>query len=115
MHEYSIVQALLERVETEAMARRATAVHRVSVRIGELSGVDVELFTTAYETFRDRTICQDAVIDVQVVPTQWACETCGDIVARGAPLRCATCGGAARLAAGEEIVLDRIELEVPDV
>lgn len=115
MHEYSIVQALLERIESEATARGATGVHRVSVRIGELSGVDVELFTTAYETFRDRTICQDAVIDVQVVPTRWACEICGGVIARGGPLRCATCGGAARLAAGEEIVLDRIELEVPDV
>jgi hydrogenase nickel incorporation protein HypA/HybF len=115
MHEYSIVQALLERIEREAMARGATAVHRVSVRIGELSGVDVELFTTAYETFRDRTICQDAAIDVRVVPTRWACTVCGDLIAHGGPLTCATCGGAARLTAGEEIVLDRIELEVPDV
>jgi hydrogenase nickel incorporation protein HypA/HybF len=115
MHEYSIVQALFDRVESEARARGATAVNRISVRIGELSGVDVELFTTAYETFRERTICQRAAIDVQVVPTRWACEICGEPIVRGGPLRCSACGGAARLAAGEEIVLDRIELEVPDV
>jgi hydrogenase nickel incorporation protein HypA/HybF len=115
MHEYSIVQALVERIESEARAHGATAVHRVSVRIGELSGVDVELFTTAYETFRDRTMCQDAAIDVHVVATQWACRVCGETITRGGPLRCSVCGGSARLAAGEEIMLDRIELEVPDV
>jgi hydrogenase nickel incorporation protein HypA/HybF len=115
MHEYSIVQALVERVEAEARTRGATAVHRLSVRIGELSGVDVELFTTAYDTFRDRTICQAAAIDVHVVPSQWACEACGGAIVKGGPLRCSSCGGAARLAAGDEIVLDRIELEVPDV
>jgi len=31
------------------------------------------------------------------------------------PMRCNACNSAARLAAGDEIMLDRIELEVPDV
>ena len=55
MHEYSIVQALLERVAAEARARRATSVHRLTIRIGELSGVEPELLATAYATFRERT------------------------------------------------------------
>ena len=65
MHEYSIVQALIERVDAEARARRATAVHRLSMRIGELSGVEVELLTTAYETFRERTICAGAELECE--------------------------------------------------
>ena len=68
MHEYSIVQALVDRVDAEARARKATAVHRLSVRIGELSGVDMDLLTTAYETFRERTICERAELDLQFVP-----------------------------------------------
>ena len=77
MHEYSIVQALVERVEAEARARHAAAVHRLSIRIGELSGVDVELLTTAYATFRERTICQTAELDVQRIPARWECPDCG--------------------------------------
>ena len=38
MHEYSIVQALLERVREEARAHGAHSVHRLHVSIGELSG-----------------------------------------------------------------------------
>jgi hydrogenase nickel incorporation protein HypA/HybF len=112
MHEYSIVQALVERVEAEARARHAAAVHRLSIRIGELSGVDVELLTTAYATFRERTICQGAELDVQRIPARWECPDCGEDVRSGTMLRCARCGAPARLATGDEIVLDRIEMEV---
>jgi hydrogenase nickel incorporation protein HypA/HybF len=113
MHEYSIVQALVERVDAEARARRATAVHRLSVRIGELSGVEVGLFTTAYATFRERTVCESAALDVQIVPARWVCPHCGDRIGRGNPLRCSACNVPARLAEGDEIMLDRIEMEVP--
>lgn len=113
MHEYSIVQALLERVDAEARARRATAVHRLSIRIGELSGVEVELLTTAYDTFRERTICEGADLDVTLVPARWECPDCRRTLGRGDPLTCPDCAVPARLAQGDEIMLDRIELEVP--
>lgn len=113
MHEYSIVQALVERVEREARARHAAAVHRLSVRIGDLSGVDVELLETAFATFRDRTICQDAALDVERVSARWECPECLAEVRAGSLLRCVDCGAPARLASGDEIVLDRIEMEVP--
>jgi hydrogenase nickel incorporation protein HypA/HybF len=113
MHEYSIVQALIERVDAEVRARGATGVHRLTVRIGELSGVEVELLSTAYDTFRERTICEDAELVLQIVPARWVCPDCGDAIARGAVLTCPSCAMPARLVQGDEILLDRIELEVP--
>jgi hydrogenase nickel incorporation protein HypA/HybF len=112
MHEYSIVQALVDRVEQEAAARHAVSVDRLVLRIGELSGVEVELLTTAYLTFRERTICARAALEVATVPAAWACRTCGEPVRRGAALRCAACGGPAALLRGDEIILERIEMEV---
>jgi hydrogenase nickel incorporation protein HypA/HybF len=112
MHEYSIVGALVDRVAAEARARGATAVHRLSVRIGELAGVEVDLLTTAYETFRERTICEHAVLDVQRVPARWACPECGRAFHAGESLRCSDCNVPARLMEGDEIMLDRIEMEV---
>lgn len=55
MHEYSIIQALLDRVDEEVRRRGATAVHRLDVSLGELSGVDPGLLATAFETFRAGT------------------------------------------------------------
>ena len=112
MHEYSLIQALVERVEAEMAARSACAVHRLSVRIGEAAGVDVELFKTAFHTFRERTVCEQADLDVVIVPVEWACSECGRRIEPGRALRCRECLAPARLIAGDEIILDRIELEV---
>jgi len=113
MHEYSIVQALLTRVDAEARARGATAVHRLTVRIGELSGIEIDLLATAFAAFRDRTICAHADLDVMPVAAVWTCPLCSGEIERGSMLRCAACGVPARLSQGDEILLDRIEMEVP--
>ena len=70
MHEYSIVRALLDRVDREARARQATAVHRLQVRISELSGVEVELLETTYQTFRERSLCAAAELEVMPVTAE---------------------------------------------
>ena len=113
MHEYSVVQALLARVEAAAREKGATRVHTLRVSLGELAGVEPSLFTTAYETFRERTICADATLDLQIVPARWGCPRCESSIARGAVLRCTICGGPARLLQGDELVLESLELEVP--
>lgn len=113
MHEYSIVQALIERVEGEARARGASAVHGLSVRVGELSGVDVDLLTTAYATFRERTVCERADLGVRRIAARWECPRCGRSIGHGDVLCCPNCDTPARLTEGDEIVLDQIEMEVP--
>jgi hydrogenase nickel incorporation protein HypA/HybF len=113
VHEWSIVQSLLEAVDHEARKRGAHQVHRLHVRVGELSGVEIPLLTAAYETFRCRTLCQDADLRVVAVEAEWSCPSCGRRFASGEMLHCSDCALPARLTQGDEIVLDRIELEVP--
>ncbi len=48
MHEYSLVQSLVTRVEQEARRRNALAIHRLSVRVGELAGVDPRQLADAH-------------------------------------------------------------------
>jgi hydrogenase nickel incorporation protein HypA/HybF len=116
MHEYSIALALLERAEDEARQRRATAVERVRVRIGELSGVVPELFVTAFEISRSESeLCKNAALEVDYVPCSWACSKCSKPIESGEKLECSICGAPARLAAGDEMLLASLELEVPDV
>jgi hydrogenase nickel incorporation protein HypA/HybF len=112
VHEYGIVQALIEKVEELARERRAKAVRGVLVSIGELAGVEPDLLATAYATFRERTLCEGAELTILPVAARWACPRCGQGIPRGAILACARCGAPARLAQGDEIVLERIEMEV---
>ncbi len=111
MHEYSIIQSLVDSVV--AAAPRDASVHRIEVRIGELSGVDCELLATAYDVFRAGTICERASMRIDRVPARWLCPKCGGEIPRGIALRCRACDAPARLASGDEIILQRIELEVP--
>jgi hydrogenase nickel incorporation protein HypA/HybF len=113
MHEFSIVRALLKRVESEARGRGASGVRRVRVRIGELAGVEPELLARAYMLLREPTLCRGADLEVERVPVRWECPQCATGIGAGEVLCCGDCGVPARLAAGDEIVLDRIEMEVP--
>ena len=113
MHEYSLVEALVRRVEAEARKHGALAIHELSVRVGDLSGVDPELFRTAYETFRAGTICEKAPLVLSRVVATWSCPACAKPIPKGAILRCAACGEPARLDdGGDALTLDRIEQPV---
>jgi len=113
VHEYSIVQALYDAVVSQASAHGARAVHGVRVRIGEMSGVDPGLLDTAWKTFSARTMCEAAPMEVEIVPAEWLCSLCGAPVLRGSVLACHACGAPAKLKHGDEILLDRIVMEVP--
>ncbi len=114
MHEYSLVQNLLDQVDAHAMACHATTVGKVTVGIGELAGVDPDLFATAFEAFRAAGLCKEAELSIRWVEARWVCSQCAQAIQRGAVLRCPDCEAPARLAAGDELILERIELEAPD-
>lgn len=83
MHEYSLVQAMFHQIDEVARAQHALSVKRVHVRIGDGAGVEPALFHTAYDVFRVDTLCSDASLDIESV------------------------------ADSDELMLDRLELEVP--
>jgi len=111
MHEYSIVQSLVDAVETSSRSQHAI-VRNIEVRIGELSGVDPELLLTAFQVFREGTCCTRSTMTIERVPARWCCPRCVQEIPKGSVLRCAFCHQPAELASGDEIILQRIELEV---
>ncbi len=115
MHEYSLVQSLLRSVEQQAIARDATAVHTVTVKIGPLAGVEPELFATAFDHCRSAIpLCANAELVIQGENVCWRCPACASEVRRGHVLACPSCGWPVRLAAGDALTLERLELEVPE-
>lgn len=84
MHEYSIVSSLVDQVEHVVAAHPGAIVRRVHVQIGAYAGVELALLQTAYDTFRERTVCEGAELRIVAVP-------------------------------GDDLMLQRIEMEVPDV
>lgn len=112
MHEYSIASSLLRLAQEHAQKHGATRVLRVEICVGELAGVEVPLLETAWGLVRERSVCASAELGVRALPARWECPRCGDAVERGLALRCAGCDSPARLAAGDELLLERVEMEV---
>lgn len=117
MHEVSLVHALFDQSDRALGAHPAAAVRLVRVRIGELAGVERELFETAFDGCRAERGYAAATLDVVPEAAAWRCRACGVTLAPGGPLRCAGCGdaGDVALVAGDALFLDRLELEVRDV
>jgi len=115
VHEVSLVHALFDQADRAIAPHRGSDVQKLTVRIGELAGVDCELFRTAFDGCREERGYGAAALEIAFERAAWSCAACGASVAPGGPLRCAACDGEARLAAGGDLILDRVELEVVDV
>ena len=77
MHEYSIVQALLEQCESHAKANNSTKITKVVTKIGKLSGVEPHLLETAFETFKEKTVCDGAEFVMDLQDLRLYCNSCG--------------------------------------
>lgn len=115
MHEVSLVHALFDEADHALASHHPKDVRALTVRIGALAGVDPELFRVAFDGCRRERGYDAATLVVVFEAAVWRCSACGAAVTTDGPLRCAVCDADATLAAGGELFLDRIELEVSDV
>lgn len=113
MHEYSIVQNLLDLCEQNAVANGATKIHKVIVGIGEMSSVEPSLLKTAFDTFKQDTIADSAVMDIQRLPLKAECFDCGaDFVPTMFNFICPNCSSPnTKLVSGDELLLLSLEIE----
>ncbi len=76
MHEYSIVQALLEQCENLAKEHNAQKITKVVTKIGKLSGVEPHLLEIAFETFKEKTVCDGAKFVMNLQDLVLYCNDC---------------------------------------
>lgn len=112
MHELSVCQSLLDQVMRIADENAATAVTRVILRIGPLSGVEPELLQQAFPLARAGTVAEAAELVIESLPVRVRCGACGaETDAAPNRLVCGACGDwHTRLTSGDELMLVSIEL-----
>jgi len=111
MHEYGIASSLRRMVEAEARAAHARRVVRVEIRVGDAAGVERNLLATAWEQVRAGGLTDGAELKIVAVPSRWVCGLCRTPVGNDGPLRCEACGIGAVLDGGDDLFLDRLEVE----
>lgn len=114
MHELSIALEILDIVEKEAVKHGASAVREVSLRVGDLSGVEVESLTFSFEAVKkERELTRETVLDIDRVPVKIRCTPCNQVF-QGADHRvlCPRCEGfETQLLQGEELEIAEIEID----
>ncbi|MFP4332126.1 MAG: hydrogenase maturation nickel metallochaperone HypA [Campylobacterales bacterium] len=113
MHEYSIVNALIDLCEEHVEKNKASKVISLKVAIGSLSGVEADLLLSSYDTFKEGTVCEDAIMDVQRIEPEAICLTCEEEFGVDEyNFLCPKCGsGQTKLIKGKEMHLMSLELE----
>ncbi|WP_292657838.1 hydrogenase/urease nickel incorporation protein HypA [Nitratifractor sp.] len=112
MHEYSIVQALLDQCESHADKHGATKITKVVTKIGVLSGVEPDLLQTAFDTFKEGTICEEAEFVMKIQPIVIQCQNCGqEVTLEELNLACPKCESIqTEIIDGEEMYLMSLEM-----
>ena len=112
MHEFSIVSSLLDLCEKNAKENNATKIIKVEVKIGKLSGVEPHLLQTAFDTFKEKTICDGAEFCIHVQELVVGCKKCDEqSVLKNNIFVCPKCGGDVEVLEGEDMYLMRLEME----
>ncbi|MFN3870350.1 MAG: hydrogenase maturation nickel metallochaperone HypA [Aquificaceae bacterium] len=116
MHEFSIVQSLLELLEEEATKHKAKRITRIEVIVGVLSGVEPHLLKLAFDTFKEGTVAEDSEFLVKVEKLKVWCKDCEkEYEKEELNLLCPICGSLnTQIRGGQELLLKSIELECPD-
>lgn len=113
MHEYSIVQSLLDSCEENAIKSSAQKVTKVVVKIGVMSGVEPELLKTAFDTFKEKTLCEEAEFIINIQPVVIKCNKClSESILKSIEYCCPKCKETdIDILDGEEMYLMQLELE----
>lgn len=113
MHEVGITESALAAVLAQARQHGATCVHRIVLRIGALSGVEVDSVRFAFDAISRGTIAENASLEILEEPIGVFCGHCRSLfsASHAAIFSCPRC---ARLSSdvrrGRELELTQIEM-----
>ena len=116
MHELALCQALIDQVDRVARQKSARRVVSITVSVGPLSGAEPKLLEHAYAVAAAGTVAEHAVLYVETVPVTVRCRSCrAETVAAPNRLLCGACQGwQVDVIAGDEMLLQRVEIETAD-
>lgn len=77
MHEFSIAMNIVEIAETETRKAGATAVSKIDLEVGSMSGIVIEALEFALESAVRNTVLHKAECNIIRLPALGRCVNCG--------------------------------------
>ena len=116
MHEVSLMSGILEAVEQAAREAGAQRVTVIALTIGDMTEVVPESLSFAFEALSEGTMAEGADLRVTYVRPRSRCVDCGcEFEHDRYHLKWPQCGSwSTMLLAGREMLIENIEVELPD-
>ena len=112
MHELSLAIALVEEAVKVAEQEKAHRVVRVSVVLGDLSGVEAEALSFCFPMAAEGTLLAGAELRIRRLAARVLCDDCGQESAPELPfLTCGQCqSNKVKIIQGREFMLQELEV-----
>ena len=76
MHELSLAMEVIELVQREAGKNKVSRIQEILIEVGDLSGVDGDIFQSALEMVVKDTILEGAILKINRTPGNGRCNAC---------------------------------------
>lgn len=76
MHEVSIIQNVVKIVSEKAIENKLSKVNKVSLKIGELTGIASECLDFAFKICIEDTILEGSILEIEEVKAVAECKNC---------------------------------------
>ena len=112
MHEMAIAEGILNIAFDYAKQNKASKISKITLKLGEMSGVELEALNMSFEVLIKNTIAEGAELIVNKVPIIGQCNKCGkDFHIEHYNFFCPECNGILILKSGRELQVESLDLE----
>ncbi|MBR1397629.1 MAG: hydrogenase maturation nickel metallochaperone HypA [Selenomonadaceae bacterium] len=112
MHEMAIAEGILNIAFDYAQQNNSSKINRITLQIGEMSGVEIEALNMSFEVLTKDTIAEGAELVVNHIPIVGVCNKCGkEFHIEHYNFFCPECDGILILKSGRELQVESLDME----
>lgn len=113
MHELGIANSVLQEARQEQVARHGARLRKITVRVGELAGVNPDALKFCFEVLVRENKLEPLELEIESCPRRQFCPACDKtFMVADYDLSCPTCGSSdTEFAGGDELELAQLEME----
>ena len=112
MHEMAIAEGILNIAFDYAEKNKASKITKVTLKLGEMSGVEVEALNVSFDVLTKDTIAEGAELIINRIPLMGKCNKCGKVFhIEQYNFFCPECDGILILQSGRELQVESLDMD----
>ena len=112
MHETSLAESILKIALDVAADNHAKKISTVGLKLGEMTGVEVESLIFSFDVLKKNTVAESATLKINRVPIIAECNKCGkNFTVERYNFFCPECDGVLILKSGRELLVEYVDCD----